>query len=366
MKEKKLVWLKQEEVTNSLKDNFIMTRKVSVAILGSTGFVGIELVKILSNHPNVNIVFFGTENNPNTLLKDIDPRINLQNNPSTELNTNFDYSLADTVFLALPHGVSNKYVKSFYNKLQIIDLSADFRLDDINMYKINYDEMHSAPNLLNEFIYGLPEINKNILNNKNNIAVPGCYPTSVLIPLIPLLKNNIIDSKNIIIDSKSGYSGAGKKFNISNIKNSEDLNFYNYNTNSHRHICEIKQELNKNTTQTEVLFSFNPHILPNFRGMMSTIYCDLLSGINKNDVINCFNDMANNNQFIKFIQNDQRADFFSIQNTNNCVLKIFDHYDSSKIIIVSLIDNLIKGAAGQAVQCFNLSQGFDESSALTK
>ena len=343
-----------------------MTKKVSVAILGSTGFVGLELVRILSKHPNVNITFFGTENNPDKLLKDIDPSIDLSNNPSTKLNANFDSSKVDTVFLALPHGASHKYVKSFYDKVQIIDLSADFRLDEIEIYERNYNEKHSAPNLLKDFFYGLPEINKNILSNKKNIAVPGCYPTSILIPLIPLLKNNIIDSKNIIIDSKSGYSGAGKKFDLLNIKNSKDFNFFNYNTNTHRHICEIRQELNKNTKSSEVLFSFNPHVLPNFRGMMSTIYCDLLSDINKSDVINCFNDMSNKNQFINFIQNDQRADFFSIQNTNNCILKIFDHYDSSKIIIVSLIDNLIKGAAGQAVQCFNLSQGFDESSALIK
>ena len=343
-----------------------MTRKVSVAILGSTGFVGIVLIKILSKHPNANIVFFGTENNPEILLKDIDPSIDLPNNPSTKLNKSLDYSSVDTVFLALPHGVSNKYVKSFYSKLQIIDLSADFRLDDIETYKINYEERHCAPTLLKNFIYGLPEINKDILIKAQNIAVPGCYPTSVLIPLIPLLQNNIISSKNIIIDSKSGYSGAGKKFDLKNIRNAEDLNFFNYNTNTHRHICEIRQELNKNSKNSEVLFSFNPHVLPNFRGMMSTIYCDLLSDITKSDVINCFNVMANKNQFINFIQNDQRADFFSIQNTNNCILKIFDHYDSSKIIIVSLIDNLVKGAAGQAVQCFNLSQGFDESLALTK
>jgi len=121
-----------------------MTKKVSVAILGSTGFVGLELIKILSKHPNVSIVFFGTENNPNTLLKEIDPTIDLPNNPSTKLNTNFDSSMAETVFLALPHGVSHKYVKSLYNKLQIIDLSADFRLDDVDTYKVNYDEMHSA------------------------------------------------------------------------------------------------------------------------------------------------------------------------------------------------------------------------------
>ena len=140
-----------------------MTKKVSVAILGSTGFVGLELIKILSKHPNVNIVFFGTENYPEILLKDIEPLIDLPNNPSTKLNENLDYSSVDTVFLALPHGVSHKYVKLFFNKLQIIDLSADFRLDDIETYKKNYNEKHSAPNLLNEFLYGLAEINKDLL-----------------------------------------------------------------------------------------------------------------------------------------------------------------------------------------------------------
>ena len=341
-----------------------MSKKVSVAILGATGFVGLELIKILSRHPNVNLVFLGTENNPNTLIQDIVPELKLSNNPLTKLNENFNYSLADTVFLALPHGVSHKYVKSFHNKLQIIDLSADFRLDDFATYEKNYNENHSAPELLKEFIYGLPEINKNNLDNNKNISIPGCYPTSILIPLISLLKNNIVSSKNIIIDSKSGYSGAGKKFDLKNIKNLQDYNFFNYNTNSHRHICEISQELKKNVKSNEVLFSFNPHILPNFRGMMSTIYCDLLKGITKNDVIKCFNDLANQNHFVRFIEDNERADFFSIQNTNNCILKIFDHYDSSKIIIVSLIDNLVKGAAGQAVQCFNLSKGFEESLAL--
>ena len=343
-----------------------MTKKVSVAILGSTGFVGLELVKILSKHPNVSIVFFGTENNPDTLIKDIEPSIKGYNNSLTQLNQNFDYSSADTVFMALPHGVSHKYVKLFFEKIQIIDLSADFRLDDKAIYEKNYNVKHSVSSLLSEFQYGLVEINRELLINKNNIAVPGCYPTSVLIPLIPLLQNRIINSQNIIIDSKSGHSGAGKKFDLKNIKNFEDYNFYNYSTNTHRHICEIKQELIKHSKLTDVLFSFNPHILPNFRGMLSTMYCDLLPGMNKENVINCLNDIAINNEFIKFIHDDQRADFFSIQNTNNCLLKIFDHYDSSKIIIVSLIDNLVKGAAGQAVQCFNVSNEFEENTALIK
>ena len=336
-----------------------MSKKVSVAILGSTGYVGLELVKLLSNHQNVNIVFLGTENTPNISLKKLENSLDDNDLPLTQLNKDFDFRKADTVFLALPHEVSNKYVKFFYDKIKIIDLSADFRLDDFEVYKKNYGHKHSCPDLLSSFIYGLAEFNKNKIINNKNIAVPGCYPTSILLPLLPLLNNKLIKDKNIIIDSKSGFSGAGKKFDLNHIKGTEDFNFFNYNTNAHRHICEIRQELEK-INESEVLFSFNPHILPNFRGMMSTIYCDLSDNVKVSDISKCFQELDKYNFFIEFINNDKRADFFSVQNTNKCILKIFKHYDNSKIIIVSLIDNLLKGASGQAVQCFNLSKGFEE------
>ena len=340
-----------------------MSEKISVAILGSTGYVGLELVKILSKHPNVDIVFIGTEKSPNISIQKLDSSISSSNIPNTQLNRDFDCNTADTVFLALPHSVSNEYVKLFYDKIQIIDLSADFRLDDYEIYKKNYGANHSCPILLKDFIYGLPEFYRNELVDSKNIAVPGCYPTSILIPTLPLLSNNLIKSSNLIFDSKSGYSGAGKKFDKANIKSEIDYNFFNYNTNQHRHICEIRQELEKKHNK-EVLFSFNPHILPNFRGMMSTIYCDLNGGVNQSDVIKCFEQLDSQNYFVDFKNDELRADFFLVQNTNKCVLKIFKHYDDSKIIIISLIDNLLKGAAGQAVQCFNLSKGFDESSGL--
>ena len=340
-----------------------MPKKISVAILGSTGYAGLELVKILSKHPIVDIVFLGTENSPDISIQKIDSSIDIANISKTKLNKDFDFKIADTVFLALPHSVSNEYVKLFYNKIQIIDLSADFRLDDYEIYKENYGTNHSCPTLLKEFIYGLPEFNRNELVDSKNIAVPGCYPTSILIPTLPLLSNNLIKSSNLIFDSKSGYSGAGKKFDKGNIKSVNDYNFFNYNTNQHRHICEIRQELEKKHNK-EVLFSFNPHILPNFRGMMSTIYCDLNGGVNQSDVIKCFEQLDSQNYFVEFKNDELRADFFLVQNTNKCVLKIFKHYEDSKIIIISLIDNLLKGAAGQAVQCFNLSKGFDESSGL--
>ena len=182
--------------------------------------------------------------------------------------------------------------------------------------------------------------------------------------MIPLIKNNLIQTDNIIIDSKSGFSGAGKKFDLNQIKSNDNLNFYNYNTNNHRHISEIKQELSKYIINQKINFSFNPHILPNFRGMISTIYCDLNSNINKKNIIEELKNFEKNNTFIKYVEDNEKLDFFSIQNTNYCKIKIFDHHSDDKIIIVSGIDNLIKGASGQAVQCFNLSAGLEETTAL--
>ena len=365
MKEKNLEKLKQEEVSNSLKDNPIMDKIYSVAVLGSTGYVGLELVKILHRHPNVKINFLGCENPKNLLVNFFEDIDAYQNLPNLKLNDNFDPLNLDILFLALPHGASHKFVKKFNNKIKIIDLSADFRLDSLDLYKLNYEEDHSCPEFLNAFVYGLPELNKEKIKNMPNISIPGCYPTSILIPLIPLLDKDLLNSENIIVDSKSGYRGAGKKFLLSNIKNSEDFNFYNYNTNEHRHICEIQQELDKHSLK-KINFSFNPHILPIYRGMMSTIYCDLNDNITIEDIKNTFANFARNLPFVKFLDNDEKADFFSVQNTNNCLIKIYKHHNDKKIIIVSLIDNLVKGAAGQAVQCFNIMSNLNEELGFIK
>ena len=336
----------------------------NVAVLGSTGYVGMELVKILSKHGNININFLGSETKQGKFLTNIENNKEYNNLPILQDNNNFEPSSADYVFIALPHGVSNKYVKKFFNKINIIDLSADFRLDDFNVFKKYYGDIHECKELISEFVYGLVEINRKKISKSKNFAVPGCYPTSILLPLIPLIKNNLIQTDNIIIDSKSGFSGAGKKFDLNQIKTNDNLNFYNYNTNNHRHISEIKQELSKYIINQKINFSFNPHILPNFRGMISTIYCDLSNNINKKNIIEELKNFEKNNTFIKYIEDNEKLDFFSIQNTNYCKIKIFDHHSDDKIIIVSGIDNLIKGASGQAVQCFNLSAGLEETTAL--
>ena len=327
-----------------------MQNNHSVAVLGSTGYVGLELVYLLSKISNIKINFLGSENNNDNDIVNFDSRI-IKALPKIKHNSEFSVKDVDILFLALPHKISQEFVKKYYNKIKIIDLSADFRLDDNDIYKNNYDIDHSCPELLKKFVYGLYEINHKNIKNSNNIAVPGCYPTSILLPLIPLLKDEIIKSSNIIIDSKSGYSGAGKNFNKKNLfKTNDDLNFYNYNTNNHRHICEINQELNKYSLE-KIEFSFNPHILPIFRGLMSTIYCDLKKNISLQDVNFFLKNFYNDFENIEVITDDERLDFNMVQNTNNCIIKCFKHYNKSKIIIVSAIDNLQKGAAGQAIQC---------------
>ena len=330
-----------------------MLKKSSVAVLGSTGYVGLELVYLLSLNKEIKINFLGSESNSNINISKIDSRIK-KKLPKIKLNKEFDCNKSDIVFLCLPHKISQSYVKKFYGKIKIIDLSADFRLDNANTYYKNYSIKHSSPKLLKKFIYGLYEINYDKIKKNKYIAVPGCYPTSVLLPLIPLVKNNLIETDEIIIDSKSGYSGAGKNFDKNNLfKFGENLNFYNYNTNNHRHICEIKQELEKNT-KNKVNFSFNPHILPIFRGMMSTMYCNLKKNISIKKLNDTLKKSYKNFDDIEIITNDIRVDFNSVQNTNKCFIKLFNHYNSSKVIIVSLIDNLQKGAAGQAIQCMTL------------
>tara|TARA_Y100000590_G_scaffold469446_1_gene657051 strand:- start:3620 stop:4645 length:1026 start_codon:yes stop_codon:yes gene_type:complete len=336
-----------------------MKNKIKAAILGCTGYTGLEIINILIKHPKVNIYFLGSKNNAGKNIKKFDKRFFNTPLPKIKSIDELNYSEVDVVFFALPHNQSQKIVKKNFGKCIFIDLSADFRLDNQITYKKNYENKHLCPSLLKKFAYGLPELNYKKIIKLKNVAVPGCYPTSILLPLIPLLQKKLIYSDDIIIDSKSGYSGAGKNFNVTNLFKDKNMNFYNYNTNNHRHICEIYQELEK-VSKNKVKFSFNPHILPIFRGIMTTMYCNLKRNVKQKKIFKTYKEIYKNNHFIKILDNNDKADFFAIQNNNYCLIKIFNHYQENKIIIVCLIDNLLKGASGQAVQSMNLLFGFKD------
>ena len=269
--------------------------------------------------------------------------------------------MLDLVFLSLPNGEAQKIIKKYYfkyKKLKFIDLSADFRIKNSHTYKMNYRINHRAKNLITKSLYSIPELNKNLINKYRIIANPGCYPTSIQIPLIPLLKKNLIKN-NIIIDSKSGFSGAGKnlekKFTHKNLYNS----VFAYNPNNHRHVCEIDEQLFK-FTQKKISFSFNPHLLPTFRGILTSIYVEVNKNISGNALRNSLVKFYKDSKFIKILKLNSPLGSGNVLNTNNCEISICETRIKKRFIIFSAIDNLVKGASGQAIQNMNLLFKFSE------
>ena len=272
----------------------------------------------------------------------------------------------ELVFLSLPNGEAQKLIKKYIfknKKLKFIDLSADFRITNYKIYKKNYKINHKAKNLIKESLYSIPEFTKNKVKNYRIIANPGCYPTSVQIPLIPLISKNLIKTDNITIDSKSGYSGAGKslekKFTHKNLYSST----FAYGIKNHRHICEMDQEIFKHTKK-KVNYSFNPYLLPTFRGILTAIYVKVKKGKSINIIRKELKKYYKNSKFIKVLKLNSPIGSGKVLNTNNCEISICETRVKDKIIIFSAIDNLVKGASGQALQNMNLLYGFSENLGL--
>ena len=245
----------------------------------------------------------------------------------------------------------------------LIDLAADFRLDDPNEYKKWYKISHQAKNNIKKSIYALPELNKKYLKNYKIIACPGCYPTSILLPLLPLLKNNLISEKNIIIDSKSGFSGAGRGVHKKYAKKNLYGSLSAYGVGFHRHNSEIEQELKK-VCKKKIEFNFTPHLTPMFKGILSTIYLNIPKKINAKKIYSKLKRFYNNSQFIKIAKFDSPISTNDVINSNNCLISICKTKYKDKIIILSAIDNLIKGGSGQGVQNMNIIYKFPESRGL--
>tara|TARA_Y100001970_G_scaffold103705_1_gene130054 strand:- start:3988 stop:5010 length:1023 start_codon:yes stop_codon:yes gene_type:complete len=330
--------------------------KLNALIAGSTGYIGIQLIKLLIKHPNINIKYLCGNTSKGKLISYFDKNIKNKNLPKIiKFNNKLLYGV-DIIFTALPNGETQKISNNLLKKNILIDLSADFRLKSAKEYLRWYKIIHSSKKNIKKSIYALPEISKQKIKNYKILSCPGCYPTSILLPLIPLLKNNLIKTDNIIIDSKSGYSGAGrgvhKKFKNKNLYESLSA----YGVRLHRHNSEIQQELN-NYSKKNVEFTFTPHLSPMFRGILSTIYLDLKNKVNINQVNSCLKKFYKKDIFIKILPINSFLSTNDVINTNYCNVSVCKSKDKNKLIILSAIDNLIKGGAGQAVQ--NLNYYFD-------
>lgn len=339
--------------------------KIKVCVIGATGYTGLDLILLLSKHPKVQILNLCASKNLGKKISYFDKRIK-KKLPCISSVKSVNWNKVDLVFLSLPNGEAQKLINNTYHKfnhLKYIDLSADFRLTNANTYKKVYKQKHRAFKLIKSSIYSICEFNKKKIQKYRIISNPGCYPTSIQIPIIPLLKKGLIQFNNITIDSKSGYSGAGKnlekKFSHKNIYEST----YAYSVNYHRHMSEIDQEFAK-ITKKKILYSFNPHLVPTFRGIMSSIYLNTKRNISANQIRNELIKFYKKSKFIKILSLNSQIGTGEVLNSNNCIISICETRIKNKIIIFSAIDNLVKGASGQAVQNMNFLFDNDENLGL--
>ena len=339
--------------------------KINVAIIGATGYTGLDLTLLLSGHPKVSIKYLCATKSLGQKISYFDKRIK-KRLPKISSSKNLDWDKIDLIFLSLPNGEAQKFIIKNYLKntnVKYIDLSADFRISNIKIYEKNYKIKHKARKLIKDSIYLIPELYKKINKNIRIISNPGCYPTSIQLPLVPIIKDNLIKINDITIDSKSGYSGAGKNLKKKFTHNNLYSSIYAYNTKNHRHVCEIDQELFK-VTNKKIKFSFNPHLLPTFRGILSAIYVQTKKNKTGNSLRKSLINYYKNSKFIKILKLNSQLGSNNVLNTNKCEISICETRIKNKYVIFSAIDNLVKGASGQAIQNMNLLYKFPEHTGL--
>ena len=336
---------------------------IKAGIIGASGYTGRELVKILIRHPRIaSINVYGrtygeslSKDIPELkgtyegLVKPIEPEIILREN--------------DVLFMALPHNVSMDFSPSFQNKIPLIDLSADYRLTSASSFKTWYGADHKDPSMLSQYTYGLPEINREKIKKSKLIANPGCYPTSVLLGILPLIEKSLVRG-SIIVDAKSGHSGAGKK--LSEILHAGNVteNIQPYKILNHQHIGEIEQIMTERNTGVPMAMTFTPYVMPYERGILSTIYADLTQPVTQAELKAIYEDRYSKEPFIRLFLDGKFPSPKICAHTNYCDVAFVVNEKLNRVTILSCIDNLVKGASGQAVHNMNLMFDFNEKDGL--
>ena len=336
---------------------------INASIIGANGYTGVELINILINHPNVSLNYLVSRSNEGKKLKDLYPSYtNIIEKDFSDLDVDRISKNSDIVFLALPHGMSAEIAGKIFDKgTKVIDLSADFRYDDLSVYKKWYHIENPRPELNEKAIYGLPELYRNKIRKSKIIANPGCYTTCSILPLFPLLKNKVISPKNIIIDAKSGITGAGRKAILPNIFSEVSENFKAYSLTNHRHTSEIEEQLSK-AYGKNILLSFSPHLLPVKRGILTTIYANIDNS--DIDFENVYKEFYKNETFVHILEQGILPELKNVVGSNNIQIGFTVDKRLKRLIIVSCLDNLIKGASGQAVQNMNIMFDLQENLGL--
>jgi len=335
--------------------------KVGVTVIGATGYSGAELVKILLRHPRARLEKVISRSFAGKPISQIYPWLKT-NLVCDDLNLREVNS--PVVFAAIPHGTSMEIVAKLHGKKRkIIDLSADFRLQDVTIYQQWYGLAHQQPDLLPEAVYGLPELNRAEIQKSDLVANPGCYPTGAILALAPVLKKDLIETKGIIVDAKSGVTGAGRKLTLTTHFPETNENVNAYQVEGHRHLPEMEQELSR-LSREKVEIAFVPHLIPLNRGMLSTCYARLRDSSNSEDLRNLYSQFYNQEPFVEILSGGRFPETKEVVFSNRCRIGLTVNEKRRQLIIISAIDNLGKGAAGQAIQNMNLMCGFSEELGL--
>jgi len=335
---------------------------IQVGIVGGTGYTGVELLRILAQHPDVTIRAVTSRTDVGARVSDHYP--NLRGHVDSTFVAPDIESLAecDIVFFATPNGTAMQMVEALLAEgVKLIDLAADFRLKDPDIWERWYGEPHACPGLLKEAVYGLPEINRSRISSARLIACPGCYPTAVQLGFLPLVEAGLVSVNNLIADVKSGVSGAGRKAQISSLMAESGESIKAYGVQGHRHLPEISQGLNEMAGDT-VNLTFVPHLTPMIRGIHATLYASLKNS--DNDLQGLFESRYAKEVFVDVLPQGSHPDTRNVRGTNKCQIAVHKPKESGIAVILVVIDNLVKGAAGQAVQNMNIMFGFKETRGL--
>lgn len=339
------------------------TTKTRVAILGASGYTGAELLRLLLPHPAVEVTALTAERQAGKPMAEVFPHLARYGLPDLVKIEAVAWDKVDLVFCALPHGTTQEIVAGLPRHLKVVDLSADFRLSDPATYAQWYGHEHRAMDLQKEVAYGLTELNRQGVRKARVVANPGCYPTCSLLPLMPLLLEEMIEPGGIIIDAKSGVSGAGRDAKQQNLFTEVAEGFNAYGVGSHRHVPEIEQEL-RLAAGRPVTVSFTPHLVPMNRGMMATIYVRMAEGVTADDLREALAKRYAAEPFVGITPSGAAPATRHVRASNHCLIGVFADRTPRGAILVSVIDNLVKGASGQAVQNMNVLLGIGETTGL--
>lgn len=339
--------------------------KLKIAIAGSSGYAGGELFRLLLHHHHATMTAVTSEKSAGQPLTSIFPHLaGLTDLICEPLDPEAIARRADVVFLALPHVTAQEAAFRFHQLgKKVIDLSADYRLMDPALYEKWYEHCHQYPDLLKQAVYGLPELHREQIKRASLIANPGCYPTGAILGLSPLVKKGVVDLETIIIDSKSGVSGAGRSPSLAHHYPEVNEGLMAYKIGTHRHTPEIEQELGALAGKT-VTLSFTPHLIPMNRGILTTIYAALNTSTDTAQMHSLFRVFYRNEPFVRILPTGQFPNVRNVRGSNFCDIGVYVDHRTNRAVVVTAIDNLVKGASGQAIQNMNLMMGLDETEGL--